>query len=242
MLFLQAITQGITEVLPISSSLHLQLISRYFELDHPLYLVVALHLGSFIGIMVYYWRDLIRMLVNIKVDFYWLKLGVSTVPCAIVGILIKLFGIESMIRSESLVAFNIAIFSVLLIVSELSGSKSKTEFSFIHAAFIGLFQIFALLPGASRLGVTISAALLLGFKRAEAFKYSMLMSLPIILASSIGELEAIIVEPLQLSKLIIMTGVATFITLLIMEKNINRLSFSIFGYYRLLLVTFFLSW
>ena len=191
--------QGFTEVLPISSSAHLILIPWLLKWpESGLTFDVALHLGTFIALAVYFRRDIIEMAVSgidaiahRSLDTPARRLPfliiASAVPAAVVG---KLFEhqMEEMFRSKPLlIALFLILFGLVLGAADLMGRKRRylDEVTPPHALTIGLFQCLALIPGVSRSGITITAGLMLGFNRESAARFSFLMSLPIVAGAAL---------------------------------------------------------
>ena len=187
-----SIIQGITEFLPISSSSHLILMSEYLNFeDKSLSVDVSLHIGSFLAVLVYFYKDLINFFEN---RILFLKIIVSSLPTMIIGFFLVKSGIIDKIRNLELIAWTTVIFGVLLFISDrFKIEKSiRNNFSFKAAIFIGLLQILSLIPGVSRSGIAITAARLLNFKRVDAAKISFFLSIPILGAVSIFGLNNII--------------------------------------------------
>ena len=194
-----ALIQGVTEFLPISSSAHLILLSQSLGWpDQGLTFDVAVHLGSLVAVIVYFRRDLVSCATglfkalasrqnNENADFVF-KLALATTPIAIAGILLKPF-VETHLRSAMVIAMTTLGFGLLLGVADSRKQKStggeNRQISYLQAFIIGCFQIFALVPGASRSGVTITGGLLLGIGRVAAARFSFLLAIPTILASGV---------------------------------------------------------
>ncbi len=190
------IVQGITEFLPVSSSGHLVLVPLVSGWqDQGLVMDVAVHVGTLAAVLVYFWRDLGQILLG------WLgggwgrrdrRLGralgfyliVSAIPVLIVGAVVFLMAPE-VFRNVELVAWATIGFGILLYVADRLGMTLRQieHMTLGHAFLIGLFQVLALVPGASRSGVTMTAARWLGYERPEAARFAMLMSIPVIAAS-----------------------------------------------------------
>lgn len=195
------IVQGLTEFLPISSSAHLEVIPwlfrwQYFGKEFD----VALHIGTFLGILVYYgkdvtailrsffqsFRDIRRINTDPEMRLPWLII-VSSIPAIVVALALK-DAIEEISDPEKtsfailLTAICLIVFGIILAVAEKTGSKEKgiEAITFRDAVIIGLFQALALIPGVSRSGITMTSGLFLGQKRDSAANYSFLISLPVI--------------------------------------------------------------
>lgn len=197
-LFLVAVIQGITEFLPISSSGHLILLPRLTGLqDQGQAVDVAVHVGTLGAVVLYFWRDVRKAIIGVPKLLRWqmdgpeawlaLYLAVATIPAVIFGLLIKLTGIDDMMRSVAVIGWTMLLFGILLYWADQRGpvTRKAEEWSLKHAIILGLWQAVALIPGTSRSGITITGARFLGYGREEAARISMLMSIPVILASGL---------------------------------------------------------
>ena len=189
-----AAIQGFTEFLPISSSAHLILPSQVLGWpDQGLAFDVAVHVGSFVAVVVYF-RGEIRQLVTA-----WAKsLGgpqtseshlawyiiIATVPASITGLIFGGF-VEVHLRSMAVIAATTILFGLLLGWADYRyrGSKTIDQLTWKTALIIGAAQALALIPGTSRSGITMTAALMLGFDRISAARFSFLLSIPVIALS-----------------------------------------------------------
>jgi undecaprenyl-diphosphatase len=188
------IVQGLTEFMPISSSGHLILIPWLFKwLYFGKTFDVALHLGTFLGVVVYYRSTLSKLFrawaltiarkdsnVNPEGRLAWLLI-VSTIPGAVAGFLFE-ETIEEKLSSPVIIALMLVVAGVVLFVAERAGRKRKdiVQVEMLDAVIIGISQAAALIPGVSRSGATISTGLFLGFDRKTSAEYSFLLSVPII--------------------------------------------------------------
>ncbi|WP_369857447.1 undecaprenyl-diphosphate phosphatase [Candidatus Thalassolituus haligoni] len=191
-----AILQGITEFLPISSSAHLILPSQVFGWpDQGLAFDVAVHFGTLLAVVWYFRNELQRMIVgwvttgftstpNEDGRLSWL-VAIATVPAVIVGLLGQDY-IEANLRSTLVIAITTIVFGIVLGVSDRCKPHrgSLTEMTVALALAIGIAQALALIPGTSRSGITMTAALFLGFHRLDAARFSFLLSVPLILAAA----------------------------------------------------------
>lgn len=191
--------QGFTEVLPISSSAHLILFPWLLKWpESGLTFDVALHLGTFLALSIYFWRDIIEIIVSFfdvlasrrlnsparRLPFFIIA---ATVPAAIVG---KLFEhqVDTVFRSNPLlIAASLILFGLILGLSDYLGRKRLVmdEIKTSSVLVIGLMQCLALIPGVSRSGITITAGLMLGFTRESAARFSFLISLPIVAGAAL---------------------------------------------------------
>ena len=157
---------------------------------------IALHVGTLFSVLIYFHRDVLELFkgtLNLfKRDFrssrslFVLKLAVACLPVFIIGFFCH-DHIETYFRSPKVIAFSAIVFGVLLYLADKKGKKEGTieNMSMKNAFFIGLAQVLALFPGVSRSGITMTAARFLGVNRAEAARFSMLLSIPTIAAAGL---------------------------------------------------------
>ncbi len=191
-LILLAIIQGLTEFLPVSSSAHLILPAQLFgwQDQGPLIDVMA-HFGSLFAVLIYFRKDVGEVLVGLtdlvrkrlnKGSALALHLILATPPALIVGAAMHFSGVDELIRSPLLIACTFIVFGIILWLADLKGSDSRDidTLTWKEAISLGLAQTLALIPGTSRSGITMTAALAMGLTREESARFSMLMSIPII--------------------------------------------------------------
>jgi undecaprenyl-diphosphatase len=191
--------QGFAEVLPISSSAHLILVPWLLQWpESGLTFDVALHLGTFIALAIYFRRDIVEMTVAFFEALTSRSLGTpakrlpfliiaATVPAAIAGKLLE-HQVEEIFRSNPLlIASVLIVFGIILGVVDIAGRKRLVldDIRPASALTIGLFQCLALIPGVSRSGITITAGLMMGFTRESAARFSFLLSLPIVAGAAL---------------------------------------------------------
>lgn len=191
-----ALLQGLTELLPISSSAHLILVPAVTGWpDQGLMVDAALHLGTFAAIALYFWRDVLDMILG----FFNLLRGkvtpgaklmgfvlIATIPAVIAGFLIKDYA-ETALRSVAIIAWTATIFGILLFVADRFGVRLKRieHMTWQGALIVGLAQCLALIPGTSRSGITMTAGRAMGFERRDAARFSFLVSLPVTLGAGL---------------------------------------------------------
>ena len=242
-IFVLSLIQGITEFLPISSSSHLIIISKYLNFDQQNFSIdVSLHIGSFFAVLFYFNKD-IKKFLNDKVIFF--KILISSIPVMIIGFFLVETGIIEKIRNIKIIAITTILFGILLFVSDKFKLEKNLDknFTYKSALFIGFFQILSLIPGVSRSGIAITAARFLNFKRVDAGKISFLISIPILGAVSIfGIKNLIFSNNLNFTYLnllsIILSFLFSLITIKYFLKYINKFNLNIFVYYRILLGLF----
>jgi len=192
-----ALVQGITEFLPISSSGHLILGSWLFNWpDQGLVFDIAVHVGTLAAVIAYFRREWIQLLFGItenrlvqvsdsggeiRARSLALLILLGTVPLAVGGLLMK-DGIENNFRTPEAVGWSLLVTAVALLVGELVGRRNRelSALKLSDSVIIGFAQMFSVLPGISRSGVTISAAIGLGMNRAAAARFSMMLATPAI--------------------------------------------------------------
>ena len=196
-LMLLSTLQGLTEFLPVSSSGHLILFSKFTTFpDQGIALDVAVHVGSILAVMIYFsetiW-SIIKGLFKTKfiptfsndgAKIFWLVV-VGTLPIIVVGYLLKETGME-WVRNTKLIGWTILGYGLLLYVADKWGMTIREirHLGVIDAFLIGCAQCLALIPGTSRSGITITMARFLSMERREAAKFSMLLSIPAIIAAA----------------------------------------------------------
>lgn len=195
--FLLSVLQGITEFLPVSSSGHLILFAKLTSFsDQGLALDVAVHVGSILAVMIYFSEDIwnivkglfktyfIPNLSNPGARLFWL-IVIGTLPIVVVGFLLENAGME-WLRSTKIIGWTILGYGILLYIADKTGMTIRKidHLTPIDALLIGCAQCLALIPGTSRSGITITMARFLGMERRDAAKFSMLLSIPAIIAAA----------------------------------------------------------
>ena len=255
-----ALVQGITEFLPVSSSGHLILVPELTDWpDQGLLMDIAVHLGTLFAVLVYFWRDVWRMLIGVlrfftqaritpdgRLAFYVM---IATVPVIIVGYYLKQQGYTGALRSAQVIGWTTLGFGVLLYLSDRSGMTIRRieHLTLVPALIIGFAQILALIPGTSRSGITITAARLLGFERPDAARFSMLLSIPVILgAGLLAGKDVADAEDLTLTFNVLLAAGLAFLSALtaiaLMMNWLKHAGFTPFVIYRLLLGLGLLAW
>ena len=246
--FIIGIVQGFTEFLPISSSGHLVLVSELTSWkDQGLFNDVAVHVGTLLAVIIYLRSQITELIKNffsfqINKNDNLIKIFIATIPAVIVGFFIFDF-VQLYFRDIKVVAVTSVVFAALLFVADHFKMKisSWESMSYIQAFIIGIFQVLAFIPGASRAGVTITGARFLGFDRSSAAIFSMLLSIPIILASlvltsldliSSSEVNINLYQSLFAS---IIAYITALLSINIMMQIIQKSTFNIFIIYRVIL-------
>ena len=235
-----SVIQGVTEFLPVSSSAHLILISKYFNFyNENLTLDISLHTGSLLAIVFYFRKDL-RDFVNNKILF--LKIILSSIPVILFGFFLVKLNLIDFLRSYKVIGWATIIFGLLLYVSDLAEIKIKKikSFTYKHALYVGLFQVMSLIPGVSRSGITITAARFLNYNRVDSAKISFLISIPTLGAVSFYNLQSLITKNnLEISLLnclgVLLSFFFSYITIKFFLYYIKKFSLKIFVIYRIIL-------
>jgi len=251
--FLLAVIQGVTEFLPISSSAHLVLLPIVMQWqDQGIIVDIAAHLGSLFAVLFYFRADLCKLIVGWLESFgssntttedgrlAWLLLW-ATLPILIAAFLFQAYLIEY-VRDAIVIAITSIIFGLLLWVADWRGKQTRQtkQLTTIDAVLIGLAQVCALIPGASRSGVTMTAGLWLGLTRVEAARFSFLLAIPTILAASLYgsyralQQGAIIQWDLALS-VIACSAIVAFLCIHWFIKFVSKIGMLPFVLYRILL-------
>ena len=250
-----SVLQGITEFLPVSSSGHLILFSKFttFE-DQGIALDVAVHLGSIFAVMIYFRKTIWEVIKGTLKSYFipnfknngnrifWLMV-IGTIPVVITGLLFRKYGIEFRDDDGSkVIGWTILGFGLLLFVADKVGMtiRKVEHLGVLDALLIGLAQCLALVPGTSRSGITMTMARFLGMERSEAAKFSMLLSIPAILGAatlvgyelySAGQMQ----ELFMAVDGVIYSFVASILAIYIMMWWLKKSTFLPFVIYRVIL-------
>ncbi len=201
-----AIVQGITEWLPVSSSAHLAIASRIFQIETNLFYFVILHLATLVSLGIYFRKRIFSFFFDIKGGKILTKKGwyvvYASIPIFLAGFFLHDL-IESMFVDFRLIGMALIANGLILLSTKLfNGEKEIT----LHKAIgIGIVQMFALIPGISRSGVTVSSGFFAKMKKDEVIMFSMMLSIPAILGAFLYELFTVPYDP-SLSILSIIGG------------------------------------
>ena len=232
--------QGITEFLPISSSSHLILISKYFSFTNSsITLDLSLHLGSLLAIITCFKKDIYNFTKNKKV---FLKILISSIPTIIVGYFLVYFSLIDYLRNYELIGWVTIFFGVLLYFGDLKKSTRsiKNDYNLKTAIYIGLFQILSLIPGVSRSGITITGARFFNFNRVDSVRISFLLSIPTLSATSFYGMQKLILEKNFYASSLNLLGVFlsflfSYLTIKFFIKFLQKFSLTSFALYRVVL-------
>ncbi|WP_425073864.1 undecaprenyl-diphosphate phosphatase [Sagittula sp. S175] len=252
-LLILALIQGITEFLPISSSGHLILLPALTGMqDQGLAIDVAVHVGTLGAVILYFWRDVReaaigtpRMLTG-RTDTPGARLAflllIATIPVILIGLVMKVTGLNDLLRSTAVIGATMLIFGVVLWWADRTGPQEleASDWTPTDAIKMGLWQAVALIPGTSRSGITITAGRFLGYTRHDAAKLSMLMSIPTIMASGgllaldvIGETTPGLLRDAAIGAAFAFAAALAALTL--MMRLLRSVSFTPYVIYRIIL-------
>jgi len=240
-----ALVQGLTEFLPISSSAHLILASKFAGWqDQGLVMDIAAHFGSLLAVMLYYRKVIIGLLSGKNWPLFN-QLLIASIPIALVGFLLAGY-IEENLRSVWVIAASSVFFGVLLWLAQRLSQQQNLDLK--KSLLIGLAQCLALIPGASRSGVTMTAAMALGLRKTDAAQFSFLLAIPAILMTTAYGGHKLIQQPQSYDY----TGILTIIGLGFLAawvcihwfmQYIEKINFIWFMHYRILLaVLILMAW
>lgn len=250
--FILAIVQGLTEFLPVSSSAHLLLVPVLSNWeDQGLAFDVALHIGSLLAVIIYFRKEIGRMWLAWINSLRYRRLNedgklawaviLGTIPVGLAGLLLNDF-ISNALRSPLVVAFGLIAFGILLGIADWRhrGAKSEYQMSKSDVIWIALAQALALIPGTSRSGITITAALLLGLSREAAARFSFLLSIPVIALAGGYETLSLVRQDVAVDWLAmvvgtIVSGVSAYLCIHYFLVFIRKVGMQPFVVYRILL-------
>ncbi|KHD07885.1 UDP pyrophosphate phosphatase [Candidatus Thiomargarita nelsonii] len=253
-----AVTQGLTEFLPVSSSAHLILLPHLtgWE-DQGVAFDVAVHVGSLIAVLMYFRADLKPLLESwiqsIKTRqltpesrLVW-GVGIGTIPAGLLGLAIAGLDFDESLRSPLVIATTTIVFGLLLGWGDMIGKRERDEYSLTwkDILLIGLAQALALIPGTSRSGITMTAALLLGINRKAAARFSFLLSIPIIILAGANESLSLIgtsVDWSALSLAVAFSAISAYLCIHAFISLLDRIGMLPFVVYRLGLGIVLLIW
>ena len=256
--------QGITEFIPISSTAHLKVVPLLLGWEDPgISISASLQLGSIIAVVAYFWKDLKFILRGISIINFnknwnqksiklFLTILLGTLPIILAGMLIKLFWSNyenSVIRSIPFIATISIIMALALFIAETYSNKKKNfnNFTLLDGFLIGCFQALALIPGVSRSGITITAALMSGWERDSAARFSFILGIPAITIAGLVEFnrvisagESYISIPLVLG--IISSGLSSWLAVHLLLRFLQKNSIMIIVAYRVIFGVCLLFW
>ena len=238
------VVQGLTEFLPVSSSAHLVIVPWLLKWQDPgLAFDVALHLGTLLALLIFYWRRWLAMLAStVNGDRenrrLLMMLVVASIPGALIGLLFEKQA-ETVFRDPRLIAVTLALMGIMLWFFDKRRPRERTidEMGFADALLIGLSQAFAVIPGVSRSGSTITMARILRMERPDAANFSFLMATPIIAGAGLIEARHFLHGGIDASVAVGFAAAAVFglIAIAALIRFVRVRSYGVFAGYRLAL-------
>ncbi|MFZ0452799.1 MAG: undecaprenyl-diphosphatase UppP [Ignavibacteriaceae bacterium] len=257
------IIQGITEFLPVSSTGHLTVAGKLMNIispEHPeqwTAFIAVIQLGTLAAVLIYFWKDIIKIINSFLNDnlssrkkfseqSQYSKLGwliiVGTIPVVVVGLSFKHIIEGTLTKDLYVIAGSLIGLAVILALAEMLAKFKKEikDLSIKDSIIIGIAQCFALIPGSSRSGTTITGGLFIGLNREAAARFSFLLSIPAVLASGLLELYeslAFLNSSMVLNLVIstIVSGISGYIAIDFLLKYLRKNTTFLFIYYRIAL-------
>jgi undecaprenyl-diphosphatase len=232
------IIQGLTEFLPISSSGHLVLIPALLDRPAPdLATSAMLHLGTLVAVLVYYRRDIAAMARFDRPARRLITLIlIGSIPAAVLGLTLE-DRIEELVSEPTVVAWFVVVTGLILLASTLLrlGDRRVTEIRPVDSIVVGVAQSFALIPGISRSGMTITAGLSRGLERTEAARFAFLLGIPVIagagllqMAEALSAGESI---PAEVWVGMVAAGLSGYAAIAVLLRLLTRVGLAPFGIY-----------
>jgi undecaprenyl-diphosphatase len=257
--------QGLTEFLPISSTAHLTLAGKWMGLidpEHPdqwTAFIAVIQLGTLAAVIIYFWTDILKIIVafvstpvkrlrgrevdpeeNTHAKLGWLIIA-GTIPIAVVGLAFRHQIEGALTKDLRVIAASLIGLAILLTVAELVGKQRRemNQATIVDALVVGVAQVFALIPGSSRSGSTITGGLLSGLKRESAARFSFLLSIPAVAASGLLELpkalKSVGTAWPAITVASVVAGVAGYLSIAFLLRYLQRNTTYVFVAYRIAL-------
>ncbi|KKQ04147.1 MAG: Undecaprenyl-diphosphatase [candidate division WS6 bacterium GW2011_GWC2_36_7] len=247
-----AITQGLSELLPISSSAHLILLGQVINIPTSTLLLSSLHIGTTIAILAFFWKKLFSNFFTKKKWTFYIKILLSVIPSAILGVLFE-SKIESVLHDNWIIAVSLIFWGILMILAQNKkdddcGVTDMENVTWQQSLIMGFAQAIALIPGTSRSGVTTLSGIALGLNKYTAFEYSLILGLPILIGAPIWEILKMTQDTgiptittltmanyIDLGIILLVPFIVGCISLIALKKISRDKWLSAFGIYRIIL-------
>ena len=255
------IIQGITEFLPISSTGHLTVAGKLMNIISPAHpeqwtaFIAVIQLGTLAAVLVYFWKDILNIIsaflkenLSSRVSFSkqsqdsklgWLII-IGTIPVVIIGLSFKHIIEGTLTKDLYVIAGSLIGLAIILAIAEMTANfkKDVKDLGIMDALIIGIAQCFALIPGSSRSGTTITGGLFIGLNREAAARFSFLLSIPAVFASGLLELYealAFLNSSMVLNLIIstVVSGISGYIAIDFLLKYLRKNTTFLFVYYRI---------
>lgn len=246
------IVQGLTELLPISSSAHLNLIPWIFNWDIPKSFDVALHFGTLLAIVIFFFKDWLKLLEggykqvvkkekSFEGKMFW-YLVAATIPGGAIGFLLDHFVGDSLGKMPLVIATALIVMGIILYLVDKKAS-AKTDYehmTFRQTFLIGLSQALAFIPGVSRSGVTMTTGRLMGVDRESTAKYTFLLSTPIVFGATLYKFKDFVFNiPFFVG--VLASFLVGIVVIKFLLEYLKKGSFKIFAVYRVILGLFIIG-
>lgn len=257
--------QGLTEFLPVSSTAHLTLAGKWMNLVDPQHpdqwtaFIAVIQLGTLIAVVMYFWNQIIRIVIGFAAAnlarftgrratashkeysaLGWLII-IGTIPVAVVGLLFRHQIEGALTKDLRVIAGSLIGLAILLTIAELVGTQRRDmrNLRISDALIVGAAQVFALIPGSSRSGTTITGGLFAGLKRESAARFSFLLSIPAIAASGLLELpkalNSIDTGWTAIAVATLVSGISGYLSIAFLLRYLQRHTTYVFVAYRIAL-------
>lgn len=238
--------QGATELLPVSSSGHLLIVSNFIHEKPTLFFITFLHLATLLAIIIGYWGNIVAMIKDTK---NWLpvlvRLFATSIPIVLVGVFFS-DQIDFIFYNTTFISINLVFWGIIMIIAEKRSHKRDYirtkihEMPLLSSALIGIGQALALIPGTSRSGITTLSGIATGLSKEDSLDYAFIAGIPVIAGAFFYELLKEGIDTINTTSIETLAGLATaflvgyaFLKLLQSKKSTDFLTF--FGIYRILL-------
>ena len=255
------VVQGLTELLPISSSAHLNLIPTIFNWSVPESFDVALHFGTLLAIGIFFFKDWLKLIAggfkkifkkedSTEGRMFWYIVA-ATIPGGIIGFILDKYA-QDFLSKPLIIAIALIVMGIILYLVD-KNAKSETDYenmTFKQTFLIGLSQALAFIPGVSRSGITMTTGRAMGVKRESTAKYSFMLSAPIVLAATVFKLGDFIdyfavASTTGIIAFVLGVLVSFIVGIIVIKFLLNYLkkgSFKIFAVYRVVVGLLVIAW
>lgn len=246
------IVQGLTELLPISSSAHLNLIPWIFNWDIPESFDVALHFGTLLAIVIFFFKDWLKLIEggykqvvkkekSFEGKMFW-YLVAATIPGGAIGFLLDHFVGDSLGKMPLLIATALIVMGIILYIvdKKMPSNTDYEHMTFKQTFLIGFSQALAFIPGVSRSGVTMTTGRVMGVDRESTAKYSFLLSTPIVLGATLYKFKDFVLNiPFFVG--VLASFIVGIVVIKFLLEYLKKGSFKIFAIYRVVLGLFIIG-
>ncbi|MFA6754702.1 MAG: undecaprenyl-diphosphate phosphatase [Candidatus Dojkabacteria bacterium] len=250
--FILSIVQGITELLPVSSSAHLILAGKAinFDISTNTTLLAILHIGTTLAIILFFRKELFKDLFTKYKLFFYFKLLLATLPTAVIGFLFEDY-IANFLRGNIIMAVSLIVVGILFILAENiklpSSEVSPEDVPLGKMMVVGTGQILSLIPGVSRSGVTILTGMSVGLDKYSAFNLSFILGIPLLIGANLylvakglllangASLENVSLPLIETLLIVAITFTIGYVALILVKRFKRSKWLTTFGIYRILI-------